>query len=149
MSQVAGAMPKCVKGLFSPRKGDRAQQRILCLPRVEPRVLDDDRSVRLEHARVTRAERNRLRIGEMIESKMMGSPRRDRNFVRPDRLSVGVKNRQLNVCFIVGGIENAERFMAGEFRCRSVAPAGDVALGDGPDSLSDGLFHGGKCGVRS
>src|SRR5436190_23093402 len=118
--------------LSAPRVGDCRKQCVLGLTRVEPGVLDDDRRVGANHARVVGIARYRLRIGELVEAQVPGSPRRHRHPVRARRLAILEVDRDLDLGLAVPGVEETGGLVALHLGLRPVASAGDVSLGDRP-----------------
>jgi hypothetical protein len=88
--------------------GDRRDQRVLGLPRVEPGVLDDDRDVGDDHARVVGVAGDRLGFVEVVEADVARPSRVDGQAVGPDRLAVGEVDGDLDV----GGSSPALRMQA-------------------------------------
>src|SRR5262245_35004906 len=118
------------------RVSDGGEQRDLRLARVESRVLQHDRHVRLEHRRVVGIARDRLRILEIVEAQMKGAARRHRESI-DHRLAIREINRQRDLCLLVGGVQDAGRLMRDQRPVRVRALRRDVALGDGPSLASD------------
>src|SRR5947207_1300397 len=126
-----------VWAMSSLRKGDGGEQRVRVLPRVQSGVLHDDGNVALEYARVVGTVRDRLRIVEVVESKMLGAARRHGHAVRTGRLAIAEVDGDDDVGVGVVRVEDARRLVAEKLRLTSVAPFGDVPLGDGPARPSD------------
>src|SRR5437868_5478240 len=124
-------------GHESLRKGNGGEQGVRVLPRVEARVLHDDRDVALEDAGVVGAPRDRLRIAEVVEAQVFGAPRRHGNAIRPGRLAIAEVDGDGDVRVGVVRVEDARRLVAEELRLRSVTPLGDVPLGNGPTRAPD------------
>src|SRR5690625_27384 len=58
--------------LFRPREGDRTDESVLGLTRIEASMLYDDRNIRLDQARVVGAVRDRLGVLELVEADKIG-----------------------------------------------------------------------------
>jgi len=74
------------------RIGDCSNQGVLGLARIEPRVLHDDRNVRLDEAGVVGISWDRLRVGEVIEAEVPRAPRGNGHSERSGRLAVAVED---------------------------------------------------------
>ena len=75
------------------------------MPGIEPRVLDHDWFVGFEHRRIRRIAWNRFGPLEIIETKVQGAPRFDRDQIRADRISIGEEHRDAYMCGRVARIE--------------------------------------------
>src|SRR5215212_10024585 len=83
----------CAPLVLGPRisvggEGHGGQKRVLGLARVEPRVLYDDRHIRLDHARVVGLARDGLGVVKVVETDVNGAPCGHGDAVGPDRLAV-------------------------------------------------------------
>src|SRR5690606_26432392 len=119
------------------REGDRGHQRVLGLARIQARVLDHDRHVRLDHAGERSVLRDRLRILERVEAQVVRTPRRHGDGVRAGRLAVGEEHGDAYRGLGVAGVEDAAGLVAFQLRRGAVAPGRDVAFGDRPALASD------------
>jgi hypothetical protein len=108
-------------------------------------MLDHYRDIGLENAGISCSERYRLRISEMVETEMLSSSRRDSHPVGTRRLPVRIVESQNDVCFMVRGIQDAERFVACELWFRTIAPGWNITFGDGPGLSTDAFRHKENC----
>lgn len=92
--------------------GDGAQESVGRLPRIEPRLLHDDRPVGLDQRSIGRVPRHALRIVQIVEAQMHGSAGRNRKPVRARGLSVGKEQRDLHLGRRVSGVQDTGAFMA-------------------------------------
>jgi hypothetical protein len=60
------------------------------------------------------------------------------HLVRTNRFTIRIKYPDLQMCFFVGGIEDANAFMARHFRFGTVAGFGNIAFADGPALMPNG-----------
>src|SRR4051812_20335046 len=97
-----------VKASIAGGKGDRGKQRIFRLTGIEPRVLHDDRLIGFDDTRVRRSGRNRLRFGEIVETKMAGPAGRHLEPKRTRRVAILVEDREGQVSRAVARIDHAK-----------------------------------------
>jgi hypothetical protein len=90
-----------VRRSFSARIGDGRHQGILHLAGIQWRMLDHHRDVALEDAGVGHSKWNRLWVSEIVETEMLGAPRRDRHPIGTRRLPVRIVEGHHYVCFMV------------------------------------------------
>src|SRR6185437_5221369 len=121
--------------------GDRAEKSEFGLPRVEPRVLHDDRHVRDDDRAVVAVPRHRLRVFKIVEAHMQRAPRRHGHAVGADRLLIGEIDHDRHRSVLIPGIEQARRLVADEGAAAAGALPGDIAFCDGPASLANGRCH--------
>src|ERR1051326_4148798 len=122
--------------------GHGAEQCILRLARVEPRVLCHDGNIRTNDAGVVCVSWDGLRIAEIVEAHVARAPRGHGDFVRANRLAVTVVDSDLDVRVLAGGVEQADGLMAQHLRLRAVALWWNVSLCDDPFSNANGFVHG-------
>src|SRR5689334_17098107 len=108
------------------RERDRAEERVLCLTRVEPAVLHDDGHVRPDDARVFRVTRHWLRVAQLVEALMQGSLGGHLQPVWPDGLAVLEIKGDLDRCILIGSVEDAGGLVARHCWFRPIARARDV-----------------------
>src|SRR5437667_11184467 len=77
--------------------GDRAQQGVCALARVQSRVLNNDWNVRLNCAGVVGITRNGLRLLEIVKSEMLCSSRCHHHRVRTGRVAVRKENSDFDM----------------------------------------------------
>src|SRR4051794_16351604 len=90
------------------------QQGDFGVPGIEPRMLDNYWNVGFEHGGVIRISGDLLRVGEIVEAQMQGSPRRDRDAEWPDRLPVGKEDCDCDMRIAPCCIENTRGLVRDE-----------------------------------
>lgn len=83
--------------LLASREGDRAEQRIFRLARVESGVLHDNRHIGLDETGKISIDRNRSRVGQIVETHMFGSFCRNEQPIWADRRLVRIENSNRDV----------------------------------------------------
>src|ERR687887_2151008 len=74
--------------LFRSGVGNGGKQGVRRLTRVEPRVLDDDRDVGADHARVVGVGRKPLGIRKLVEAQVPGAAWRNLDPVGASRITI-------------------------------------------------------------
>src|SRR2546423_2816917 len=92
--------------------GDGAQECILGLAGIEPRVLRHDGNIRADQAGKIRVPRDGLRILEVIEADMPRATRGHSYAIWTYRLTVLVVDGDLHMCILIRAVEHAHGFMA-------------------------------------
>src|SRR5436190_17681785 len=117
--------------------GNRGDERVFGLARVETGVLHNDRYVGSDDARVVGGARNR----QLVETDVPGPARRYRDGKRSVRLAIAVINGDLYMRIDVIRVEDASGLVAGEVRLRPVTPRRNVPFRNRPDRPPDGARH--------
>ena len=73
-----------------------------------------------------------LRIVDIIEAEVSRPPGGNDHAIGPDRLSVGEKQRDRDVCVLVPRVEDARCLVRHQCRVVKRAVPGNVAIGDRP-----------------
>ena len=122
--------------LFVPlvllRIRDGCDQRVFRLAGIEPRMLHDNRYIRIDYAGIIGRRGIGFWIVQIIETNMLRSARWHRHLVRPHRIAVAVVNGDLNVRFLIRGVQQAHRFVTRHGRFRPVARRWNPAFCDCP-----------------
>jgi hypothetical protein len=121
-----------IRNFSVARKGDGCEEGIFSLARIESCVLNYDRHVRFDQARIGCIRRNFFWMIEIIKPQMLCSSRSDLEVIRANGILVLKENCDRYVCRLIRRVENATRFMARHFRCRSLAFRWNVTLGNRP-----------------
>lgn len=90
-----------------------------------------------DHAGEIRIARNRLGVAEIIEAQVEAAPGRHRYFVRACRFTVGIVDRELDMCRAIGSIEQAGGFVTGHLGVWSCAFGRNISFRDRPDLFAD------------
>src|ERR1051325_10412576 len=110
--------------------GDRREKSGFGLARIEPRVLHYDRYVGFNYAGEVCVLGNRFGIVQVVEANVFRSSGRNCQSVRAYRIPVGIKYRDLDASVSVARVQDANRFVTGQLRRRSVAVRRNVSLSD-------------------
>lgn len=121
--------------IFVKRYG--CDESVFGLSRIQSRVLHDYRYVRLDQARIVSVTRNWFRFFQIIKPDVLCPLRRDGYAIGPDRIAIRKEDRNLDMRVLAGCIEHANGFVAQHLWFGTVAPSGNVALGDRPSSSPD------------
>src|SRR6478609_5092448 len=126
---VLPIIPPCAAS-FGKRDG--AEKSRFCLTRIQPCMLDDDRYVRFNQARIIRTSRDWFGIGEIIKTNMSRPPRRQHDTIGSSGFAIGKKNRNDHLCVLIGHIQKTRSLMACKFRFMPMAVRWNIPFGDGP-----------------
>ena len=85
-----------------------------------------------EYRCIVGVARDFLRLVEVIEAQMQGSPRLDGDAEGTDRLAVGKEDRDGHMGVARAGIEDAGRLVGDQRAIGKRAFRGDIAFGNGP-----------------
>jgi hypothetical protein len=80
------------------------------VPRIEPRVLNNDRHIGFKDRREIGIAWNRSGVFQIVEAQVQGTSRRDLDTIR-DRLAVGEEHRDGELGVLIAGVENARRLV--------------------------------------
>src|SRR6185437_9561881 len=72
---------------------------------------------------------------------MHRAARRNRDAIWTRWLAIRIKNCDSDMGILLGGVQHADRFMAGELRLRPIAVCRNISFGDGPPRMTD-RHHG-------
>lgn len=107
------------------------------MPGIEPRVLHHDWFVGFEHRRIRRIAWNRFGPLEIIETKVQGAPRFDRDQIRADRIAIGEEHRDAYMYGRLARIENAGGLVRDQRRIGERTLRGNITFRDRPVRLSN------------
>ena len=120
---------------LSCRIGNRAEQSVLSLTRVEAGMLHDYRYVRFDKTRKVGVERYRFWNCEIVESDVPGAPGRHGQPIGTGGLPIGVKNCDRYLRVRVGRVQNTHGLMTGKLRFRTMAACRNVTFHYCPNAL--------------
>jgi hypothetical protein len=107
--------------------------------------LRDDRHVRAHDQSVGHAQRDGLRVDQVVDPHMPHPPGRDPQRIGADGVGVLVQHRQLDAGGFAAAVEQAQLVAAGELRLRPGAGGRDMAAGEDPDAVAQGFGGGHGC----
>src|SRR5690606_8314169 len=117
--------------------GDRAEQGVGGLPRVEPRVLDDDGRRRDDDGRVVGAAGHGLGVVEVVERHVAHPLGGHHHDVGAGRRAVGEVEPDLDARVVGTGVEQAQALVTREGRVLARAVRRDPAVADRPARRPD------------